>query len=50
VAARQPRTLGQKIMMWAIALVVASLLLGLAARWFLSTVDTPTRIEERISS
>jgi hypothetical protein len=49
-AARQPRTLGQKIMMWAIALVVASLLLGLAAKWFLSTVDTPTRTEERISS
>jgi hypothetical protein len=47
--AKPPRTPGQKIVLFAIGLVVLFAFLGLAAKWFLATVETPTRIEERTS-
>jgi hypothetical protein len=47
--AKTPRKPGQKMLVFAIGLVVLFVFLGLAAKWFLATVETPTRIEERIS-
>jgi hypothetical protein len=47
--AKTPRTPGQKALVFAIGLVVLFVFLGVAAKWFLATVDTPTRIEERTS-
>jgi hypothetical protein len=47
--AKTRRTPGQKMLVLAVGLVVLFVFLGLAAKWFLATVETPTRIEERIS-